>query len=337
MKVAVVILNWNGLSFLKQFLPAVITHSQEAEIFIADNGSTDESCGMLSREFPAVKQIQNNENLGFAGGYNEALSHVDADYFILLNSDVEVTPGWIMPVIEMMEKDVSIAACQPKILSYADKSAFEYAGAAGGFIDKYGYPFCRGRIFNTVEKDTGQYDDTRRIFWATGACMFVRASAFRSVKGFDAAFFAHMEEIDLCWRMQKAGNTVWYCPLSKVYHVGGGTLHKSNPHKTYLNFRNNLLMLYKNLPLKDFEKVFSVRKSLDLLAAVGFVATSGSFSDAFAVKRAYADFRKMKNERSRLNEENESAKEKIREVFYPESILKAYYFGGKKTFSRLGF
>jgi len=167
--------------------------------------------------------------------------------------------------------------------------------------------------------------------------MFVRASAFRSVKGFDAAFFAHMEEIDLCWRMQKAGNTVWYCPLSKVYHVGGGTLHKSNPHKTYLNFRNNLLMLYKNLPLKDFEKVFSVRKSLDLLAAVGFVATSGSFSDAFAVKRAYADFRKMKNERSRLNEENESAKEKIREVFYPESILKAYYFGGKKTFSRLGF
>ena len=294
MKVAVVILNWNGRNYLRQFLPSVISNSGDAEIIVADNASTDDSCEVLRKEFPAVKQILNKENFGFAGGYNEALRHVQADYFVLLNSDVEVTPQWISPVIEMMEKDPSIAACQPKILSHADHASFEYAGAAGGFIDKYGYPFCRGRIFDSLERDNGQYDDARQIFWATGACMFVRASAFRNVQGFDASFFAHMEEIDLCWRMQNAGGKIWYCPASKVYHVGGGTLHKSNPHKTYLNFRNNLLMLYKNLPESEFKKVFFFRRVFDFLAAIKFLFSSGGLKEMKSVLRAHKDFRRMK-------------------------------------------
>ncbi|MCX6273952.1 MAG: glycosyltransferase family 2 protein [Bacteroidetes bacterium] len=337
MKVAVVILNWNGRNFLRQFLPSVISNSGDAEIIVADNASTDDSCEVLRKEFPSVKQIINRENFGFAGGYNEALKHVEADYFVLLNSDVEVTPDWISPVIKMMEKDKSIAACQPKILSHADHTSFEYAGAAGGFIDKYGYPFCRGRIFDSIEKDNGQYDDARQIFWATGACMFVRAAAFRNVNGFDASFFAHMEEIDLCWRMQSAGGAIWYCPESKVYHVGGGTLHKSNPHKTYLNFRNNLLMLYKNLSENEFKKVFIFRQVFDFLAAFKFLLRSGGIPEMKAVLRAHKDFRDMKKSLKPVQFENRITGERFSKVVYAKSILREYYLSGKKLFSRLNF
>jgi len=334
MKVAVVILNWNGRNFLRTFLPSVLKHSGEAEIFVADNASSDDSVELVQKEFPSVKVVLNEKNHGFAGGYNQALNKIDTDYFVLLNSDVEVTSGWIDPIIAMMEKDVSIAAAQPKILSQADKTSFEYAGAAGGFIDKYGFPFCRGRIFNMVEKDNGQYNDARKIFWATGACMFVRAAAFKKVNGFDEKFFAHMEEIDLCWRLQKAGGSIWYCPDSTVYHVGGGTLHKSNPHKTYLNFRNNLMMLYKNLPEKEFKQVFSYKLMFDTLAAVKFFASSGNLREARAVSRAHGDFSKMKND---LLKSPDSNGEEISKVIYQGSILKAYYLEGKKYFSELGF
>ncbi len=337
MKVAVVILNWNGRNYLRQFLPSVISNSGDAEVIVADNASTDDSCEVLRKEFPSVKQIINRENFGFAGGYNEALKHVEADYFVLLNSDVEVTPDWISPVIKMMEKDKSIAACQPKILSHADHTSFEYAGAAGGFIDKYGYPFCRGRIFDSIEKDNGQYDDARQIFWATGACMFLRASAFRNVHGFDASFFAHMEEIDLCWRMQHTGGKVWYCPASKVYHVGGGTLHKSNPHKTYLNFRNNLLMLYKNLPENEFKKVFIFRRVFDFLAAIKFLLSAGGLKEMKAVIRAHNDFNKMKKSLKTIHFENSMTGDKISSVVYSKSVLWDYYLAGRKLFSRLNF
>jgi GT2 family glycosyltransferase len=334
MKIAVVILNWNGRNFLRTFLPLVLKHSGQAEIIVADNASSDDSCDVLRSEFPSVKLILNEKNHGFAGGYNSALKHVDADYFILLNSDVEVTPGWIDPVIALMEKDHAIAAAQPKIMSHAHKASFEYAGAAGGFIDKYGYPFCRGRLFNSIEEDTGQYNDARRIFWATGACMFVRASAFNNVSGFDEKFFAHMEEIDLCWRLQKAGGTIWYSPGSTVYHVGGGTLHKSNPHKTYLNFRNNLLMLYKNLPEKEFEKVFSFRLLFDTVAAIKFFASSGNLNETRAVIRAHRDFRKMKKEFMKTPGGNE---DEISKIIYQGSILNEYFVEGKRRFSQLGF
>ena len=337
MKAAVVILNWNGRKFLQQFLPFVLRYSGDAEIIVADNASSDDSRDLLSREFPAVRQILNDKNLGFAGGYNEALKKVEADYFILLNSDVEVTPGWIKPVIEMMENDRTIAACQPKLLSYAQREFFEYAGAAGGFIDAYGYPFCRGRIFNSIEKDTGQYNDARRVFWASGACMFVRASAFKEVNGFDETFFAHMEEIDLCWRLQKAGGSIWYNPQSAVYHVGGGTLHKSNPHKTYLNFRNNLLMLYKNLSEKEFQKVYSMRVAFDFLAAMKFFFDSGNLAETKAMYKAHEDFRKMKRIPSGPSHVSVENDDKIRRLIYPKSIVKGFYLGGKKTFSSLDF
>ena len=337
MKIAVVILNWNGRDYLRRYLPAVLSHSGDAEIIVADNASSDDSLGVLSREFPRVRQILNAKNLGFAGGYNEALKHVEADYFILLNSDVEVTPGWIDAPVKMMERDPAIAACQPKILSAADRGYFEYAGAAGGFIDRYGYPFCRGRIFDSIEKDSGQYDDARRVFWASGACMFLRAAAFRDVGGFDDAFFAHMEEIDLCWRLQKAGGTVWYCPNSTVYHVGGGTLHKSNPHKTFLNFRNNLMMLYKNLPRAAFGKVYRVRFFLDILAAIKFTLSTFRAGDLRAVIRAYAAFRVWKKKLPDNSFPGSPENDPAQPVIYPFSIVKAYYLQGKKTFSNLGF
>ncbi len=337
MKVAVVILNWNGQNFLRQFLPSVIEHSGDAEIIVADNASTDDSLEVLTKEFPQVKQIINNSNLGFAGGYNEALKKVTADYFILLNSDVEVSANWISPVIEIMENDKTMAACQPKILSFADKTSFEYAGAGGGFIDKYGYPFCRGRIFNSLEKDNGQYNDLRRIFWASGACMFVRSSAFTKVNGFDENFFAHMEEIDLCWRIQKAGFTVWYCPNSTVYHVGGGTLLKTNPRKTYLNFRNNLFMLHKNCSSSEFKKVFRVRIILDVIAAVKFLINGGGIQEMKSVWQAHHDFRKMKNSVKVEIETSELNKKQIEEVVFCKSIVIDFYLKGKKIFSELKF
>jgi len=259
-KTAVVILNWNGKKFLEKFLPAVIEKSSaSADVYVADNCSSDDSVCFLKQKFPQVKIIKNKKNYGFSAGYNQALKQIEAEYFVLLNSDIEVTDNWIEPVINLMESDKTIGACQPKLMSFNDKSLFEYAGAAGGFIDKYGYPFCRGRLFQTIEEDKNQYNDTIEIFWATGACLFVRAEIFKKLGGLDDDFFAHMEEIDICWRMKNAGYKIMYCPNSTVYHVGGGTLHKSNAKKTYLNFRNNLSLLFKNLPNKDFYKIFILR------------------------------------------------------------------------------
>ncbi len=273
-KIAIVILNWNGVNLLKQFLPSVIEFSKgdSTEIIVADNGSTDDSLNILSANFPEIRIIDLKKNFGFASGYNEALNQIDADYFVILNSDVEVTSGWLKSPIHLLETDPLIAAVQPKILSYYQKSHFEYAGGAGGFIDRFGYPFCRGRIFNVVEADYGQYNDSIDIFWATGACMFVRSKYFHEAGGFDADFWAHMEEIDLCWRLKNRGYRIVYTAESSVYHVGGGTLSYDNPQKLFLNFRNNLWLLYKNLPSNQLFYILFIRMILDAVAALKLLA-----------------------------------------------------------------
>lgn len=286
---AVVILNYNGRNFLQQFLPSVIQHSTNASIIVADNGSTDDSIHLLQTEFPSVEVIAMDRNRGFCGGYNEALKSVQATYYVLLNSDVEVTPGWLEPVIGFLNADKTVAAAQPKILAYHQKDEFEYAGAAGGFIDLMGYPFCRGRIFNAIEKDNGQYNDPAQIFWATGACMFIRAEAFHTMGGFDEDFFAHMEEVDLCWRLNRAGHSVYCIPQSTVYHVGGGTLSKSNPRKTQLNFKNGLSLLVKNLPTGSIWWKVPFRILLDWVAALQFLL-GGKPGDAWAVLKAHGLF-----------------------------------------------
>ncbi|MBQ9254158.1 MAG: glycosyltransferase family 2 protein [Bacteroidales bacterium] len=293
-KVAVVILNWNGREkgLLEKYLPSVVKYSSNAEVWVVDNHSEDDSLQFIKENFVTVKTIALDKNYGFTGGYNRALFQIDADYFVLLNDDVEVTFKWIKPIIDLMEKDETIAVCQPKLLSFKDKKKFEYAGAAGGYIDYLGYPFCAGRIFEHIEQDKGQYNTTREIFWATGAAMFVRAEIFKSFNGLDEDFFAHMEEIDFCWRVKNAGYKVMYCPDSTVYHYGGATLNKVNPKKTYLNFRNNLLLLYKNLPEKKLKSVFRKRKYLDLLAAIVFRFTT-SKEEYQAVLQARKDFKAM--------------------------------------------
>lgn len=332
MRIAVVILNWNGISFLKQFLPALIRHSAaEAEIIIADNGSTDGSNDFLRENFPQVRIVCNRDNGGFARGYNDALKHITADYYVLLNSDIEVTENWIKPVIDLMQQHPEVAACQPKILSYSQKECFEYAGAAGGFIDKLGYPFCRGRIFQTLEEDLGQYDDACEVFWATGACMFVRADLFHQLGGFDEDFFAHMEEIDFCWRLKNEGYRVMYCPGSKVYHVGGGTLPKASWKKTYLNFRNNFFLLYKNLPSDRLFRVFLLRLLLDGVAAIKFLLQTG-FKDFFAVSRAHIHFyRALPN----LRQKRKKLRQGSLSMVYKKSILSDYYLRRKKRFTDL--
>lgn len=284
--VAVVILNYNGEQFLRQFLPAVIQHSTEAEIIVADNASTDQSIEILKAEFPAVRLIQLKSNYGFCGGYNRALQEVNADYYVLLNSDVEVTSQWLQPIIKLLDNQPHIAAAQPKIKSFHNKDDFEYAGAAGGFIDILGYPFCRGRIFDEVEKDLGQYNDTREIFWATGACMVVRSKLYHQIGGLDEDFFAHMEEIDLCWRLKRKGHSIYYVGNSTVYHVGGGTLSKVNPRKTYLNFRNGLSLLIKNLSLPALLWKLPFRIILDYVAAIRFLV-QGQANHAWAIVRAH--------------------------------------------------
>lgn len=283
---AVVILNYNGAAFLRQFLPSVILHSREHRIIVADNASSDASVKILKEEFPEVELLLMKENKGYAGGYNEALRQIEARYYLLLNSDVEVTENWLSPLLSFMETRPDIAACQPKILSYHHPSSFEYAGAAGGHLDLLGYPFCRGRIFDTLEEDRGQYNDPAPVFWATGACMMVRAEVFHQLEGFDAGFFAHMEEIDLCWRMHLAGHKVYACPQSHVYHVGGGTLPKTNARKTLLNFRNGLWMLYKNSSSESLVWKISARVMLDWLAALRFIV-KGEFQNAVAVIKAH--------------------------------------------------
>jgi len=288
-KVAVVILNWNGKKFLEKFLPSVVKYSHGAEVIIADNQSSDDSVDFLKTHYPHLRLIQNPKNNGYAGGYNEALSQIDAEYFILLNSDIEVTDNWVMPIINRMDEDPTIGSAQPKLRSYFQQEEFEYAGAMGGYIDKYGYPFCAGRIFANLEVDRGQYDQEREVFWASGAAMFLRSSAFREVGGLDNDFFAHMEEIDFCWRLKLAGYKVMAYPQSTVFHVGGGTLPKNSSRKTYLNFRNNFSLLFKNLPAHRLTKVFIARLFLDGVAGLRFL-TEGHYQDTWAVIRAHIYF-----------------------------------------------
>ena len=293
-KVSVVILNWNGLEMLRRFLPDVVSCSRtnEIEVCVADNASTDASCAWVRENFPNVRLITLDQNYGFADGYNKALQQVEAEYVVLLNSDVEVTPGWLDPLITYMDVHPEIAACQPKLRSQRCKSAFEYAGAAGGYLDKYGYPFCRGRIFDAVEEDCGQYDTVSPIFWASGAALFIRLKDYREVGGLDGRFFAHMEEIDLCWRLHSLGRGVVCIPQSVVYHVGAATLKKENPRKTFLNFRNNLLMLYKNLPENDLSRVLFVRGLLDWVAMLVFLL-KGELANARAVMQARKEFHRL--------------------------------------------
>ncbi|MGB4397965.1 MAG: glycosyltransferase family 2 protein [Daejeonella sp.] len=288
--VSIVVLNWNGQSFLEQFLPSICASTYpNLQVIIGDNASTDNSVSFVRSHYSKVRIILNDKNYGFAGGYNKVLDQVESDYYILLNSDVEVEPGWIEPVIELMESDSKIAAAQPKVRSYRAKHMFEYAGAAGGFMDFLGYPLCRGRIFDTVEADTGQYDDVKEIFWASGAALFIRRSRWEEVGGLDEDFFAHMEEIDLCWRLKNIGLKVMYCPNSVVYHVGGGTLSSENPFKTYLNFRNNLILIQKNLPFFHSALVIFCRLWLDLIALIKFLY-DGKTKDAWAVNKAHVSF-----------------------------------------------
>ena len=336
-KVAIVILNWNGVKLLRQFLPSVIAFSRNdfTEIIVADNGSTDDSLEMLRSDFPEVKILDLKKNYGFARGYNEALKHLDADYFVILNSDVEVTPGWLESPIYLMEANPEIAAVQPKVLSYQVKTHFEYAGAAGGFIDRFGYPFCRGRIFNEVEADSGQYDNITDIFWATGACMFVRASLFHQVGGFDADFWAHMEEIDLCWRLRNQGYRIVFTPESTVYHLGGGTLSYDNPTKLFLNFRNNLWLLYKNLPGNQLVTILGFRMILDAVAAFKLLAEfnlNGIRSVLKAHFHFYRSLPELQRKRRQLHQDGHfSAPAKK----FPRSIVFQFYVRKRKRFGEI--
>jgi len=333
-KVAVVILNWNGRFFLEKFLLSVYNSMYaNLEIVVGDNGSTDGSVDYVRDNFPQVKIIQNRENLGYAGGYNAVLKHVDADYYALLNSDVEVSPGWIDPIIRYMEAHPNIAAAQPKIKAYHDRRLFEYAGAAGGFLDRFGFPFCRGRVMQHIEEDHGQYDDARTIFWASGAALFIRKSCWLEAGGFDGDYFAHMEEIDLCWRLQRLGYRIGYCPDAEVYHVGGGTLAPSNPTKTYLNFRNSLFTLQKNLPLAQGAIAVFCRLWIDLAAIFRFLA-QGKFKDAWAVSRSHQSFfyAFFKTDQKRRQLANHTGRPK---GIYRGSVAWAFFAGGKKTFNKL--
>ncbi len=334
---AIVILNWNGLGYLQKFLGTVLRYSVNGEntVWVADNGSTDGSYEWVRENFSEVKLIKLDKNYGFAGGYNLALKQIEAKYYVLLNSDIEVTENWLNPLVSFMEDNIDVASCQPKILSYNSKDQFEHAGAAGCFIDKYGYPFCRGRIINVVEKDKGQYDSQINIFWSSGACMIIRSEAWNKCGGFDADFFAHMEEIDLCWRFHKAGYRVCYIPESVIYHVGGGTLPYSSPFKTYLNFRNSLFLLHKNLPENRFKSVMFIRKLLDGSAAILFLM-QGSFESVRAVWRAHMDYYKalpvLKEKRKIvMNSEVKSTQD----LLLNRSIVFEYYIKGNKTYQSL--
>lgn len=337
MKVAVVILNWNGEKMLDKYLPTLLQHLQESvEVFVADNASTDNSVALLKEKFPTVKRILLDKNWGFAEGYNQALRQINATYYILLNSDIEVSSGWLFPLITWMDAHPETAACQPKLLSIRQRDYFEYAGACGGFIDKYGYPYCRGRVFDVVEKDEGQYDEVCPILWATGACLMIRATDYWKVGGLDGRFFAHNEEIDLCWRLRAMGREIYCVPESKVYHVGGGTLPKNNPMKTYLNFRNNLTMLYKNLETDELQHVMRVRWWLDYVAAFKMLILDGHWGDFKAVFKARKAFRKWKkdfdSDRQYLQQHRSVSNHQL---LSPYSVLWQYYGKGRHHFSEL--
>lgn len=336
---AIVILNYNGQSFLAKFLPSILANADGHPVYVADGASTDGSAALIRRDFPAVHLIDLPRNDGYAGGYNLALAHIrthDApfSYYALVNSDIEVSAGWLPPILSLLVANPQIAACQPKIRSYRERHLFEHAGAAGGFVDWLGYVFCRGRVFATLEADSGQFDDNRRVFWATGACLFVRADVFHETGGFDAHFFAHMEEIDWCWRVQRLGYEVWACGESTVYHVGGGTLHKSNPRKTYLNYRNSLFMLYKNWPADGWlwAKVF-LRLVLDGLSSLLFLKV-GQWRDVWAIVQAHGAFYghlpHLHRQRNALRRQ-----QTVAPVLYPRSLVWQYFGRGRKTYREL--
>lgn len=324
MKIAIVILNWNGKKLLEQFLPSVIKHSEEAAIYVADNASTDDSIDFLKSSHPSIKRIRNSENGGYAKGYNEALKDLNEDVFCLLNSDVEVSPNWLKPIIKTFKTELQTAIIQPKILDFKRKDYFEYAGGAGGFIDKYGYPYCRGRIFNTLEKDIGQYDDTRDIFWASGACMFIRRNVFRTLKGLDEHFFAHMEEIDLCWRAKNSGYNIKYVSNSKVFHVGGATLNSTNPKKTFLNFRNSLFALTKNAK-GALVFIILTRLFLDGIAGLKFLLEFKPMH-TLAVIKAHFSFYKHLDRLLKFRKSNPN-----RVNYYQRKSIVFDYFVNKKT------
>lgn len=333
-KVAVVIIHWNRQNLLEQFLPSVCNSDYDNyEVYVIDNASTDDSVAYLKEHFPQVKIVELSENHGYAGGYNLGLQYIKADYYILLNNDIEVPRNWIKPVIDIMESDKKIAACQPKMLDYVHRNRFEYAGAVGGYFDRFGYAFCRGRIFDTLEEDHGQYNDTRDVFWATGACMFVRADSFHVLHGFDEHFFAHMEEIDLCWRMQLAGYRVMVVPQSYVYHVGGGTLNKMSAHKTYLNFRNNLITITKNAPITTLLWLIPVRSFLDLLSSFHFLSKK-EFAFSKAVHRAHADYFFKFGKWWKLRKKVTRVSNRITGV-YKGSIVLEYFIKRKHSFQQL--
>ncbi len=334
-KVAVVILNWNGKSFLEKFLPSVLTHSTAATLIVADNNSTDDSVAFLKEHYPGIRIIQIAENGGYSKGYNIALRQIQAEYYVLLNSDIEVSSDWLEPVLRLMDSDPTIAACQPKLLDYNHKDLFEYAGAAGGYLDYLGYPFCRGRLFNSLEKDSGQYNGNHEIFWASGACLFVRASDYHAVGGLDDDFFAHLEEIDLCWRLKSKGHKIFYCGESTVYHVGGGTLNKINPRKTYLNFRNSLYMLYKNLKPGQLVLLISIRLVLDGIAGAKFLL-EGSGKHTWAVVRAHFSFYGQLGKLTRKRKANTLRNLDFKEV-YKNSVVADYFLKRKTSFKQLDF
>ena len=330
MTVAVVILNWNGVELLQKFLPAVVEFSPKAHVYVADNNSTDNSKAYVTKHFPKITWIQNKENLGYAGGYHKALKQVKEDIYILLNSDVEVTKDWIEPHLLAFKENSKIVATQPKIKDYNNREYFEYAGAAGGFIDRYGFPYCRGRIFETIEKDTGQYDATIPIFWASGACLVIRRDAYWEAGGLDADYFAHQEEIDLCWRLQLHGGKIFSIPESVVYHVGGATLHKSSPQKTYYNFRNSLYTLYKNLPKKELFPIVFTRLCLDGLAGIRFIFQL-KFKHCIAIIRAhYAFFREISNLKKKRIQFIQKPIERLN-----TTIVKFYFINGINRFDQL--
>lgn len=332
--IAIVILNWNGEKFLKQFLPGVVSNSFapnfRVDIVIADNGSTDKSVEWLHNTFPTLRVIELDRNYGFTGGYNRSLKQIETDYFILLNSDIDVPKGWLEPMVSFMESNPNAAACMPKLINFNKTDEFEYAGAAGGFLDLLGYPFCRGRILNIVEKDNEQYNTNQEIFWATGACMMVRSNEYWNAGGLDNDFFAHMEEIDLCWRLKRQGYSIWCIPESKVYHVGGGTLAANNPRKVYYNHRNNLTMLLKNLSRKSLIPVMLFRLVLDGLSGLGYALT-GKPSFTWSVVRAHMHFYKniIKTIRKRRAFKNPKIS------LYPKSILFQFFVLRRKYFSDL--
>ena len=337
MKVSVIILNWNGKELLEEFLPSVVanTPSDIAEIIVADNGSTDGSVAMLLEKYPSVRLILLKKNYGFAEGYNKAISQTDAEYTVLLNSDIEVTTNWLDAPLAVLDGDEAVAAVQPKIRAQRNKEYFEYAGAAGGFIDIYGYPYCRGRVMSVVEKDNGQYDTQADVLWATGACLFIRSEVYKKEGGLDPRFFAHQEEIDMCWRLRSRGYRIICAPESVVYHVGGATLNVESPRKTFLNFRNNLLMLYKNLPEKDLRHVFRVRFWLDLIAATKFFIT-GHPKNASAVFKARREFKQLKAEYTEIRKENmqKTTCTQISEI-RRKSLLTSFYLKSSRVFSKL--